>query len=84
MKIDMSDEIYRSRERIKRSPMTMTEFNKYMGGSSSRVAATNADGYLLEYLGGGTRPNHPDHEGYISWLPEEEFDAYYTLIKEEK
>jgi hypothetical protein len=34
------------------------------------------EGYLVEYLDGG-KPNHPAHEGYISWSPEEVFNNAY-------
>lgn len=37
------------------------------------------EGYLVEYTDGGA-PNHPAHEGYISWSPKAQFDAAYLPI----
>ncbi len=40
------------------------------------------EGYLVEYIDGG-KPNHPKHNGYISWSPKEQFDNGYTEVTEQ-
>lgn len=54
---------------------------RYPGQQPNPDAGDLADeGYLVEYTDGGN-PNHPAHEGYISWSPKAQFDAAYLLIE---
>lgn len=58
---------------IKARPMTRLEFHNYMGWSNPQ---RNDNGYLVEYPG-STNLNHPDHYGYVSWSPFNEFELAY-------
>ena len=57
-------------------PMTLGEYNSHRGWDIPENEDPNAPGYLVEYQDGG-QPNHPNHEGYISWSPKEVFEAAY-------
>ena len=56
--------------------MTRLAYNKYRGWDLPNDEDGADEGYLVEYLDGG-KPNHPDHAGYISWSPTEQFNAAY-------
>ena len=56
--------------------MTRLAYNDYRGWQLPADEDGADDGYLVEYLDGG-KPNHPDHAGYISWSPTEQFNAAY-------
>jgi hypothetical protein len=56
--------------------MTLGEYNKYRGWDIPENEDPNKSGYLVEYTDGGT-PNHPEHQGYISWSPAEVFANSY-------
>ncbi|MGP5331954.1 DUF2829 domain-containing protein [Pseudomonas helleri] len=56
--------------------MTRLAYNEYRGWALPADENGNDAGYLVEYLDGGA-PNHPDHAGYISWSPKEQFDNAY-------
>ncbi len=66
---------------IKASPMTLSAYNEYMGKSRPVEGETNANGYLVEYEQDPetTNKNHPDHEGCVSWSPENVFEKSYRL-----
>lgn len=71
--------IFVSHKEVTRTPMTRQEYNDYRGWvlpADERDMGSD-EGYLVEYLDGG-KPNHPAHEGYISWSPKAQFDAGYT------
>lgn len=60
-------------------PMTRLEYNQYRGWELPANENGEDDGMLVEYIDGG-KPNHPDHEGYISWSPMDVFyDAYRKI-----
>jgi hypothetical protein len=61
---------------VKAKPITRGEYNAYRGWTPPEGEEQNVDGYLVEYTDGGT-PNHPDHAGYVSWSPKEQFDGAY-------
>lgn len=64
---------------LKAFPMTRGTYNQYRGWPAPEGEDQNVSGYLVEYTDGG-KPNHPDHKGYISWSPREQFDnAYYQF-----
>lgn len=60
-------------------PMNRKEYNDYRGWELSSDEDGSDDGYLVEYVDGG-KPNHPDHEGYISWSPKEVFEKGYSNV----
>jgi hypothetical protein len=63
--------------------MTRQEYNDYRGWElpEDEKHLANENGFLVEYLDGG-KANHPDHEGYISWSPEDVFNNAYKASGE--
>ena len=61
--------------------MTRGIYNKYQGWETPENENPEDVGYLIEYLDGG-KPNHPDHEGYISWSPKDVFDRNHSPVSE--
>jgi hypothetical protein len=59
--------------------MTREEYNFYRGWKLPDDEEGTDEGYLVEYLDGGT-PNHVEHGGYISWSPKEQFDNAYREL----
>lgn len=59
--------------------MTRLAYNEYRGWDLPADENGADEGYLVEYLDGG-KPNHPDHAGYISWSPKEQFDKAYRSV----
>lgn len=57
-------------------PMTRAAYNAYRNWELPKDENGDDEGYLVEYLDGG-KPNHPQHAGYISWSPKEQFDNAY-------
>ena len=62
-------------------PMTRLDFHIYRGWQLPSDEDGSDEGYLVEYMHGG-KPNHPDHEGYISWSPSYIFENDYVLAPE--
>lgn len=58
------------------TPMTRGEYNEYRGWNQPANENPEEPGFLVEYTDGG-KPNHPTHEGYISWSPETVFTPAY-------
>ena len=58
------------------TPMNRQQYNDYRDWPLPNDEDGADDGYLVEYTDGG-KPNHPNHTGYISWSPKEQFDAAY-------
>lgn len=56
--------------------MTLGAYNEKRGWPMPPDEDPTAPGYLVEYTDGG-KPNHPDHVGYISWSPKEQFEGAY-------
>lgn len=56
--------------------MTRLAYNEYRGWQLPTDEDGADEGYLVEYLDGG-KPNHPNHVGYISWSPTEQFESAY-------
>lgn len=56
--------------------MTLGAYNEKRGWPMPPDEDPAAPGYLVEYTDGG-KPNHPDHKGYISWSPKEQFEGAY-------
>lgn len=58
--------------------MTRLEYSQYRGWELPKDERGDDEGYLVEYF--DSEPNHPDHKGYISWSPKEQFDkAHYSM-----
>ena len=68
---------------IKAKPMKLGEYNEYRGWQLPANEDPEKEGYLVEYpITGDEKPNHPDHEGYVSWSPKAAFDTSYLPIIE--
>lgn len=61
---------------IKGQYMTRGEYNIYRGWQIPAEEDPADDGYLVEYED-KKHPNHPKHEGYISWSPAVVFEEAY-------
>lgn len=61
---------------INAHPMTRQQYNDLREWTVPADENPGDDGYLVEYLDGGSA-NHPDYTGYISWSPKEVFDRAY-------
>jgi hypothetical protein len=57
---------------VSSSPMTKLEYNNYRGWDMPHYEDGEEDGYLVENRGFGVS-NHPNHQGYIHWLPKSVF-----------
>lgn len=66
---------------IKAQPMSRGAYNAYRNWTLPAGEDPTDEGYLVEYCDGGA-PNHPDHVGYISWSPKEQFEAAYLDMGE--
>ena len=58
---------------VRFAPITRGEYRRYIGSGDIIL---DEPGYLVEYLD-GSKANHPNHKGYISWSPQEVFDNAY-------
>ena len=61
---------------VKAIPMNRQAYNDYRGWKLPSNEDGTDEGMLVEYIDGG-KPNHPDHEGYISWSPIDVFNNAY-------
>jgi len=61
---------------VQMQPMTRGDYSIYRGWHLPQDENGLDEGYLVEYLDGGT-PNHQLHKGYISWSPKAQADAAY-------
>lgn len=68
--------IYYGTKKVSAIPMNRQEYNDYRGLKLPDDENGSDQGYLVEYLDGG-KSNHPNHQGYISWSPKEQFEAAY-------
>lgn len=66
---------------IKAKPMTRAEYNTLRGWALPADEDGNNEGYLVEYQDGG-KPNLAGFNGYVSWSPNDVFDAAYRVIPE--
>jgi hypothetical protein len=64
---------------VKSKAMTRQEYISYRGWELPADEDGGDQGYLVEYLDGG-KPNHPDHQGYISWAPKEQHENAYLKM----
>ncbi len=61
---------------VKAIPMNRADYNTYRNWELPADEDGADEGYLVEYTDGG-KPNHIDHDGYISWSPKTQFDNAY-------
>lgn len=59
--------------------MTRAQFCDYIGRSIDPNTDGADEGYLVEYMDGGT-PNHQAHKGFISWSPKDVFEGAYLSV----
>jgi hypothetical protein len=64
---------------INAEPMTRAAYNVFRGWILPTDERGEDDGYLVEYLDGGT-PNVPGRAGYVSWSPKAQFDNTYRPV----
>lgn len=70
---------YKCHKIVGARPMTLGDYNKYRGWDIPENEVPDTAGYLVEYaVVEGEIPVHPDHLGYISWSPAEQFESGYT------
>jgi hypothetical protein len=63
---------------IKAKPTTKKEYCDYRGWKVPEGEDPDEEIYLVEYEADpDSKPNHPDHEGYISMSPKHVFDKAY-------
>jgi len=55
--------------------MNRREYNQYRKWEMPHDEDGADEGYLVEYIGG--QKNHPEHKGYIAWLPKNELERDY-------
>jgi len=73
-------ETYIGTKKIKALSMNRLEYNKYRGWELPADENGEDKGFLVEYVDGGAS-NHPSHEGYISWSPEDVFNKAYRRME---
>jgi len=59
-------------------PMTRADYNDFRKWQLPADESGADEGYFVCAEGG--KPNHPDFDGYVSWLPREQFDGAYIEI----
>ncbi len=67
-------------KKITARPMNRLDYINYRGGHLPENGNSEDEGYLVEYLDDG-ESNHPEHKGYISWSPKEQFENAYQGVK---
>lgn len=63
------------------SPMNREQYTSYRGWALPEDENGEDEGFLIEYTDGG-EPNHPNHKGYISWSPKDQFENAYANTDE--
>jgi len=61
---------------VRSEPMNRAEYNEFRGWNLPANENGADEGYLVEYLDGGT-PNTTTHAGYVSWSPKAQHEAAY-------
>lgn len=64
---------------VEAQPMNRAEYTVYRGWALPIDEKGEDEGYLIVYQDGG-KPNHPNHIGYITWSPKEQFDNAYQVV----
>lgn len=68
--------IYIGTKAVRAFPMNRLAYNQYRGWELPGGEDGSDEGYLVEYLN-QSEPNHPNHDGYISWSPADVFGESY-------
>ena len=69
---------YIGTKNIKARPLTKQEYCDYRGWAVPPDEDPNEEIYLVEYaVDPESKPNHPDHEGYITMSPKHVFEKAY-------
>ena len=63
---------------ISAEPMNRGNYNQYRSWTIPQDQDPTDEGFLIENFKGNA--NHPNHKGYITWLPYLEFMAQYTEV----
>lgn len=66
-------------QRVKAKPMTRKEYLSLRGWIIPDDENPGDEGFLIESEG---KPNHPDYEGYLQWLPKEQFESRYVACED--
>jgi hypothetical protein len=74
---------YQGTKTILATAMLLGAYNELRGWTPPAGEDQTVEGYLVEYTDGG-KPNHPDHNGYISWSPKDVFERSYKLVETPK
>jgi len=61
---------------IRAEAMNRAAYNKFRGWQLPADENGEDEGYLVEYMDGGS-PNTVTYAGYVSWSPKEQFEAAY-------
>ncbi len=69
-------ELFLGTKLINAKPMNRQEYNDFRGWILPADEDGSDEGYLVEYLDGGTA-NTPAYSGYVSWSPKEVFEKAY-------
>lgn len=67
---------YIGTKQVLATPLNRADYNTLRGWFVPDDENPNDEGYLVEYLDGGT-PNHIGFAGYISWSPKKQFEDAY-------
>lgn len=68
---------YIGTKQINAKPMNRLEYNQFRGWELPTDENGADEGYLVEYVGPGQKPNTPDYAGYVSWSPKDVFEEAY-------
>lgn len=64
---------YQITKQVQAQPMTRLQYNDYRNWQLPSDEDGADEGYLIEDMNAPS--NHPDHKGYISWMPKAIFDV---------
>lgn len=70
---------YKCNTEVFATPMNRQDYNYYRNWTKPEEECGDDEGYLVE-CASSNPPNHPDHNGYISWCPKQLFEEVYSEI----
>jgi len=62
---------------VNAKPMTRGEYNIFREWPLPLDENSTDEGFLIEYVGVGQKPNTAQYQGYVSWSPKEVFEESY-------
>ena len=68
---------YIGTKQINAKPMSRLEYNQFRGWELPADENGADEGYLVEYVGPGQKPNTAEYAGYVSWSPKDVFEEAY-------